>query len=107
MSHFHDVLQFRDGLKHRDVVIFEEAIFKLPARLLSAAVSNRSADVYVRAAIEAGWIAAPKTESGKFGDEQRHFIEGVNIDDMEAGAVRYIGAEVAALYERLTSYPKN
>ena len=107
MSDIRETLRLTPDLRHRHVVALEEAIFHQRPGVLLAARSSSSAGVYTRAAIEAGWIASPKTESGKFGDEVRHFVDGVNVDEMPPWEVRYIGAAVATLYEELTGIPKN
>jgi hypothetical protein len=109
MSDIRKTLKLKDDLRHKDVVALEDAIYRQPNRLLmlSAANSSRTADVLTRAAIEAGWITEPKTESGKFGEETRHFVDGVNVDDMEAWQVLHIGSSVERLHKSITDAPKN
>jgi len=109
MADIRETLKLKEDLRHRDVVALEDAIYRLPNRLLvlSAANSSRTADVLTRAAIEAGWIVAPKIESGKFGDETRHFVDGVNVDDMQAWEVLHIGTAVERLHKTVTDTPKN
>lgn len=108
MTNIREQLRFVEDMRHRHVLALERAIFNLPAKVLIAARgSSLSADAYTRAAIEAGWIASPSVEVGEFEKEKRYFIDGVNLEDMPAWAVRYVGAQVLDRYEALTAVPKN
>ena len=108
MSDIRQTLQLKADLRHRDMVVFEEAISRQPAKLLAAASgSSRASDVYLRAAIDAGWITAPKTETGKFEAETRHFVDGVNVDELPPWVVRFIGQRIEAAYNQAASIPKN
>jgi len=108
MSDIRKTLKLKDDLRHKDVVALEDAIYRQPPRLLlSARDTNRGADVYIRAAIEAGWIAAPKVEYGKFGDETRYFVDGVNVDELLPWEALHIGNAIDNLYRTVTAAPKN
>ena len=61
----------------------------------------------MRAAIEADWIEEPKNEVGDFEGEQRYFYGDQNVDEMHAGAVKWIGLEVDKAYQEATEIPKN
>ena len=108
MSDIRDTLKLATGLKHKHIVALEEAIFKFPTSLLMRAVnSSVAAGIYVKAAVKAGWIVEPANETGEFNKAERYFIDGVDVDEMEAWEVAYLGREVEQLYNSLTNIPKN
>ena len=86
-----------------DIEKLESALLKLPVR----ALTNTAAASKLKAAIEAGWIEAPQTEVGEFEKEKRWFYGGKNIDEMNPGAVRWLGNEIDRLYQEATTIPKN
>ena len=61
----------------------------------------------LRAAIEAGWILEPPCEVGDFEGKKRYFYDSKNVDEVHAGAVRWLGNEIDKAYKTATDVPKN
>mgnify|MGYP003565599319 CR=1 FL=1 len=66
--------------------------------------SNWAAGGALKAAIEAGWVEAPKTETGEFEGEKRFFFDGKDVDEMDPGLVRHLGNEIDKKYQSAVSY---
>lgn len=63
----------------------------------------------LRAAIKAGWIKTPLCEvetvqNGK-GTKQRYLFEGVEVEDLHPGKVRWYGARIREAYQKAIEIP--
>ena len=95
--------KIKKDLVELDIEKLEAALIGLP-RLTLTQTANASK---LKAAIEAGWITAPPCECGEFNGEKRYFYDGKNIDEMHAGAVRWLGNQIDDAYSLAIEIPKN
>lgn len=106
VSPWKDEFQLRGDLKQRDVYAFEDAMHTLGG--FSRDGSNILAGHALKAAIEAGWVAEPPSEvltdaQGK----KRHHLDGIDVDDMHPGKVRWYGLRIVAHYSQAVAPPPN
>jgi hypothetical protein len=99
-----DDFKLKSDLFQRDIVKFELAISKY-AMIYSAA--NLVAANFLKAAIEAEWVVSPPCEVGEFAGDKRYYYDGVDVDDMHPGKLRWIGDRAASAYNEAVSAPPN
>jgi hypothetical protein len=95
--------KLKKNLVELDIEKLEKELILLP-RL---ALTNTAMASKLKAAIAAGWVEEPDCEAGDFGDEKRYFYDGVNIDEMKPGAVRWLGTQIDNAYSDAVEIPKN
>lgn len=104
-----DELKLKANLLMKDIAAFEQVYFSMPALPLALTYQRsvtRFANV-LKAGIEAGWIIEPETETGTFGKSKRYFYKGVDVDEMHAGMVRWLGYEIDQAYTAALEPPPN
>ena len=121
-----EAFALRDDLRQRDVYAFEAAVSALGG--FSKDGSSILAGHALKAAIEAGWLAAPASEVLQMPDgtkgvfqkldgtsevlqkldgTKRYFVEGVDVDDLHPGKVRWYGTRIIDHYARSVTPPPN
>ena len=95
--------KLKQDLVELDVENLERALVELPR----VALSNTGFASRLKAAIAANWVVEPHCEVGAFDTEKRYFYDGKNIDDMNPGAVRWLGMQIDKAYAEATEIPKN
>ena len=95
--------KLKTDLVELDIEKLEKALLTMPR----FALTNTAKASKLKAAIEAGWVVEPTTEVGDFEKEKRYFYAGQNIDEMNPGAVRWLGDQVDAAYNAAVELPKN
>lgn len=105
-------LSLKEPLLQRDLVAFEQSFAKqLRLGGATAHSSNIIAGANIQAAMDAGWVLAPPVLVRKIieaGQERTEYLyNGQNVLDMLGGAVREIGRQVEAAYNRATEPPPN
>ena len=95
--------QIKENLIELDIEKLEQALAEFPRLVLS----NTGNAAKLKAAIEAGWVIEPACEVGNFEGGKRYFYNGQNIDEMHAGAVRWLGMQVDLAYSKAVEIPKN
>ena len=93
----------KKDLVELDIENLERHLLKMPR----IALENTRMASKLKAAIEAGWVEEPPTEVGEFESKPRYFYKEQNVDDMHAGAVRWLGDMVDKAYQSATEIPKN
>ena len=93
----------KKDLVELDIEKLEKVMLGMPR----FALTNTAKASKLKAAIEAGWVVEPATEVGEFEGKKRYFYKGQNIDDMNPGAVRWLGDQVEILYTASVEVPKN
>lgn len=123
--------RIREPLLQKDVYAYERALADLNNQtrdvdLNSAVILEKfvqaftgrggqtasiTADHTLKAAIAAAWIESPTVEYGELHPNgakpkgKRYFVDGVDIDEMHAGKVRWYGNEVAKAYNAAVAIP--
>jgi len=102
----------KDELLQGDFDAIEIALFRMPG----LAITSRHADLsvvhgsWLRAAIEAGWIASPKCRAlvdDKNG-ERAYFYDGTDVDEMHPAKVNWLGKRIVERHDRIIKEdPKN
>lgn len=100
-----ELFKIRENLVQRDVYAFEDSLRKQGGITLTTA--SITAVHMVRAAIEAKWIESPETKSGNIDGKDVWFIGAGDVDDMNAGRVRWYGAQVSEAYNKAVEMPPN
>lgn len=100
-----EMFKVKENLVQRDVYAFEDALRKAGGIMLQTA--SITAAHMVRAAIEAKWIESPETKHGEIDGKKVWFIGSGDIDDMNAGRVRWYGQQVSAAYNQAVELPPN
>ena len=101
-----EAFALRDDLRQRDVYAFEAAVSAQGG--FSKDGSSILAGHALKAAIEAGWLAAPASEVlQKLDGTKRYFVEGVDVDDLHPGKVRWYGTRIIDHYARSVTPPPN
>ena len=104
MHDWQKALKIKGSLKQVDVEKFLSFLSKQRTTNLLR-LSGHGATL--RAAIEADWIDEPVNEVGDFEGEKRYFYSEMNVDEMNAGAVKWIGEQLDKAYQEATEIPKN
>ena len=103
LNEWQKAFKLKGDLKQSDLVAFETALIEIPRGLfLQIHYGGR-----LRAAIEAGWIDAPKCEVGDFEGKKRFYYDGKDVEEMNGGAVRWLGQKIDEAYQKATEIPKN
>lgn len=87
-----------------------ERVFKILSQMGYTTLQNIEAEHHLKAAIKAGWVTAPACEvaevTGNGGRKSvRYLVDGVNVDEMHPGKVRWYGARVSAAYHQAVEVP--
>lgn len=87
-----------------------ERVFKILSQMGYTTMQNIEAEHHLKAAIRAGWVESPACEvaevTGNGGRKSiRYLIEGVNVDELHPGKVRWYGARVSAAYHTAVEIP--
>ena len=100
----------KDELTQGDFEALEMALFKMP----QAATLFRKADLsivrgaYLRAAIQAGWIVAPKNKSMVDEKDALYIYDGQDVNDMHPAKVNWLGARIVERHDAIMGAdPKN
>ena len=114
----------KPGLVQKDVYVYETAlrVFEKEAPSVDTIISRVSqvlrasgftlmssieAEHYLKSAVKAGWIESPECEivtvEGK--GEKRYMVDGVNVDDLHAGKVKWYGVQINRAHQEATEYP--
>jgi len=97
--------ELRKDLLQRDVYLFETALHELGG--LQAGLSVRAVHA-LKAAIDAGWLAAPASEVLKtLSGEKRYTLGGEDVDNLHAGKIIWYGARVVEAFTDAITVPPN
>lgn len=96
--------KLKSPLLQVDVETFISALAKQRYDLLSKGAGHGAT---LRAAIAADWILEPPSEVGDYEGGKRYFYDGKNVDELHAGAVKWLGLQVDKAYQEATEIPKN
>jgi hypothetical protein len=95
--------KLKGNLVQLDVERLESILYMFPRRTLI----YTGAGATLKAAIEAEWIESPACEVGDFEGDKRFFYNEQNVDEMNPGAVKWLGNQIDDAYKEATQIPKN
>lgn len=88
-----------------------DRVFQVVRAIGMTVNANVEAAQQLKAAIKAGWVLAPScrvetvlNEMTKTG-ETRYFMDGVQVEDLHAGKVRWYGAKINKAYNEAVAIP--